>query len=91
MCNPGITQEAMKCNRIQTKQNRPGSRMYSTWLCFATSRLERTSWSLKMEQSVSRLLPVNTHTVCTVSSSRARLENLGGVFRQCVLLIHCDV
>lgn len=49
--------------------------MYSALLCFATSRLELTSCNLKMEQSVSRLLPMNSHTVYTTSNSHARLEN----------------
>lgn len=54
-----------RSNRIQTKQNRPKNRIHSALLCFATSRLELTSCSLKIEQPVSRLLPMNSHT-CTL-------------------------
>lgn len=65
---PGIIQEAMKYNIIQKIQKRQKKPQFPL-LCFVTSSSVQTSSVLKMEQSVTLLLPMNSHKLYTISNS----------------------
>ena len=58
--------------------------------CFVTHVLVLTSCSLEKEQSVTRLLHMNSHKLYTICNSPGWTLELGGIFCQCFLLTHCD-